>query len=143
MTWLISLRNLLTYVEARCTSSLCSLNGAVIQTGSRISRAWVAKRWYIFDFGLWWGHSSGERCQKCSCMLTVGLISKVRRIPCAHYSPIEEDSDPSLKTESIYYDGASENEILFVFNPPSLEVIHIGDVVELDPKHFGEAADSL
>ena len=40
---------------------------------------------------------------------------------------------PSLKTESIYCDGASENEILFVFNPPSLEVIHIGDVVELDP----------
>src|SRR5271163_754446 len=40
---------------------------------------------------------------------------------------------PSLKTDGIYCDGASENEILFVFTPPSLEAVHIGDVVEVDP----------
>jgi hypothetical protein len=40
---------------------------------------------------------------------------------------------PALKTEGIYCDAASENEILFVFRPPSLEAVHIGDVVELDP----------
>jgi hypothetical protein len=45
---------------------------------------------------------------------------------------------PALKTDSIYCDGASENEILFVFSPPSLEAVHVGDVVELEPSILEE-----
>lgn len=50
---------------------------------------------------------------------------------------------PSLKTDGIYCDGASDNDILFVFTPPSFEAVHVGDVVELDPRIFDEPQVAL
>ena len=46
---------------------------------------------------------------------------------------LKEIPIPDLQTKSIYCDAASENEILFVFGPPNLEAVRVGDVVELDP----------
>jgi hypothetical protein len=60
-----------------------------------------------------------------SAILTDGMRVTIRQLKTI---PI-----PALNTDSIYCDGASENEILFVFSPPSLEVVHVGDVVELEP----------
>jgi hypothetical protein len=45
---------------------------------------------------------------------------------------------PSNKGDGIYCAGASENEILFVFTPPNIEAVHIGDIIELDPHILGK-----
>lgn len=43
---------------------------------------------------------------------------------------------PAPNTEAIYCEARSGNDILFVFCPPSLQPVRLGDAIELDPNRL-------